>query len=58
MEKISAIESKLNEYFRVKELEKDPGFSKFIPRTYDPLGFPWQTFLWNAATRAVPGDKD
>ncbi len=39
------IEQALERLFRVNEWEKDPGFSRFIPMVYDPLGFLWQDFF-------------
>ncbi|NMB91837.1 hypothetical protein GYA37_03255 [candidate division WWE3 bacterium] len=33
----------LDKYFGVKELDKDPAMSRFIPMVYDPLGYDWKS---------------
>jgi putative NIF3 family GTP cyclohydrolase 1 type 2 len=45
MESILILEDRLNDFFKVKELDKDPGFSKFIPMVYDPIEFDWKFFF-------------
>lgn len=39
MELLPNLINKLNDLFKVKELDKDPGFSRFIPMVYDPIRF-------------------
>ncbi|MBA4494461.1 Nif3-like dinuclear metal center hexameric protein [Paenactinomyces guangxiensis] len=43
MEYLSKIEARLNQLFRVKELGKDPAFSRFIPSVYDSAGYDWKS---------------
>lgn len=45
MERLDSISSRLIDYFKINELDKDPSFSKFIPRVYDPISFDWRTFF-------------
>jgi putative NIF3 family GTP cyclohydrolase 1 type 2 len=45
MEHLSSIVSKLDTFFDVKKLARDPAFSRFIPRVYDSIGFDWQHFF-------------
>jgi hypothetical protein len=45
LESLDSLCSKLVDYFRINELDKDPSFSKFIPRVYDPISFDWKTFF-------------
>jgi putative NIF3 family GTP cyclohydrolase 1 type 2 len=40
---LSDVERALNGLFRVKELGPDPGFSRFVPGVYDPIGFDWKS---------------
>lgn len=34
-----------DEEFKIKETEKDPAMSRFVPMVYDPIGFDWKTFF-------------
>ncbi|MEK3779307.1 Nif3-like dinuclear metal center hexameric protein [Paenibacillus sp. FSL R5-0810] len=42
MELLHDVQSKLDLFFDVYQLDKDPAFSRFIPMVYDPIGFDWK----------------
>lgn len=41
MEKLTNITQRLDHDFQIEKVGKDPGFSRFIPAVYDPIGFRW-----------------
>ncbi|MBP1996885.1 Nif3-like dinuclear metal center hexameric protein [Paenibacillus eucommiae] len=45
MESILYLGSRLNDFFEIRDLEKDPGFSRFIPMVYDPIEFDWKSYF-------------
>lgn len=45
MEKLTTITNALDDLFKIRELDTDPGFSRFIPMVYDPIDFDWQNFF-------------
>ncbi|MGO4273941.1 Nif3-like dinuclear metal center hexameric protein [Paenibacillus sp. TAF58] len=45
MESLDSICFKLSDLFKINELDRDPSFSKFIPRVYEPISFDWETFF-------------
>jgi hypothetical protein len=57
MELILSLENRLNDFFKVKELDKDPGFSKFIPMVYDPIGFDWKNYFEQDFTKRFNGQS-
>ncbi|OOC62613.1 Nif3-like dinuclear metal center hexameric protein [Paenibacillus ihbetae] len=42
MELLHDVQRKLDVFFDVYQLDKDPAFSRFIPMVYDPIGFDWK----------------
>ncbi len=42
MEQLDALVARLDALFAVRELELDPGFSRFVPMVYDAAGFDWR----------------
>src|SRR3990172_3030849 len=42
---LSRIETTFGEFFKVKDLETDPAFSRFLPMAYDSIGFDWRGFF-------------
>ncbi len=45
MERLSTIEARLDEFFRIDQLGPDPAFGRFIPMVYDPLQFDWKSYF-------------
>ncbi|CAJ1004342.1 MULTISPECIES: Nif3-like dinuclear metal center hexameric protein [Brevibacillus] len=45
MESLMHLEQAFTRLFRMDEWESDPGFSRFIPMVYDPIGFDWRRFF-------------
>ena len=42
MERLSSLVARLDALFALGSLERDPGFSLFVPMVYDPIGFDWR----------------
>lgn len=42
---LTRIEALLDDTFAIPRLGADPGFSRFIPMVYDPIGFDWRHFF-------------
>jgi putative NIF3 family GTP cyclohydrolase 1 type 2 len=42
MELLSSIQEKLDSFFNINLLEKDPAFSRFVPAVYDPIQYDWK----------------
>lgn len=45
MESLKRITHALDELFRIEKFGKDPAFSRFIPVSYDKIGFNWSAFF-------------
>lgn len=43
MERLDALTARFDELFGVAALDRDPGFSLFIPMVYDAIGFDWRS---------------
>lgn len=43
MELLHDVQRKLDLFFDIHQLDKDPAFSRFIPMVYDPIGFDWKS---------------
>ncbi|WP_221566774.1 hypothetical protein [Alkalihalobacillus sp. TS-13] len=54
MEALSVKENRLNELFKVNELEKDPPF-RFVPMVYKPIGFDWMSEFEKEFTQRFNG---
>lgn len=44
-EKLSTLFEKLDGFFRVRELDRDPSMSSFVPMVYDSIGVDWKTLF-------------
>lgn len=45
MRALNEIKAELDSLFGVMELEKDPGFSRFIPMVYEPINLQWENYF-------------
>jgi putative NIF3 family GTP cyclohydrolase 1 type 2 len=45
VERLTNLVESLDLFFAIRQLERDPGFSRFIPMVYEPIGFDWQSFF-------------
>lgn len=55
MNSLIKIKSELDSLFRVMELEKDPGFSKFIPMVYESIKLQWENYFEEDFSRRFNG---
>lgn len=42
MELLTDVQRKLDSFFNIHQLDKDPAFSRFIPMVYEPIDFDWK----------------
>ena len=45
MEKLDKIIQKLDQFFGVQKLDKDPAMSRHLVRVYDSINFDWMHFF-------------
>jgi len=45
MPSLETITETLDSFFKIRQLERDPAFSRFVPYVYDPIGFDWKSFF-------------
>ena len=45
MPSLETITETLDAFFKIRQLERDPAFSRFVPYVYNPIGFDWQAFF-------------
>lgn len=43
--KLDVLTQKLDDFFKIRELDADPAMSRFIPMVYDPIGFDWKSYF-------------
>ncbi|HEX8360150.1 MAG TPA: Nif3-like dinuclear metal center hexameric protein [Longimicrobium sp.] len=43
MERLDALAARLDALFAIDTLDRDPGFSRFVPMVYDAIGFHWRS---------------
>jgi putative NIF3 family GTP cyclohydrolase 1 type 2 len=55
METLNAIVQKLDSFFALKNMEPDPGFSRFIPSAYANSNFDWKTRFESGFVRGFNG---
>ena len=55
MERLDALAERLDALFAVRELERDPGFSVFVPMVYDAAGFDWRRTFQPGFVRRFSG---
>ncbi len=42
MESLESIQSKLDSFFNISQLDLDPAFSRFLPNAYDSINYDWK----------------
>lgn len=52
---LQKIVNTLDNFFEVKKLEQDPGFSRFVPETYVAAGIDWRRFFTEQFSRRFNG---
>ena len=55
MASLTEIERTLDEFFGVSRAGPDPGFSRFLPATYDPVAFEWRAAFESGFTTLFNG---
>lgn len=55
MASLSEVVDKLNEELGIETFGADPGFSRFIPAVYDPIGFDWRNAFEDEFKRLFNG---
>lgn len=43
--RLETVAEQLDAFFGIKQLEKDPAMSRFVPMVYDPIKFDWQSYF-------------